>query len=189
MSDRRLKVADWLPPGDYAAAPESIRRRWLAGVAELYRAAKRRQIETHVGADGRPLPRVLPTSRPDGTTDRPLTPHDEASRTLRLLRVTENVRTGELVVHWGHWTRVVGYHAEGIRRGRGRVIRDVQGTPGRLLRPVKAEALRLWARLYPIGPLLAAARQSETPARDRPSSGRSPVPRRIDPNARTFRLF
>jgi hypothetical protein len=147
MTDRKIDVAAWLPPGEYARADPVRRAAWLARVAADLRDAKVRQVESGVGADGRPMPRVKPTSRPDGSRDRPLIPHDDASRTIRLLKVTANNRAGVVTFHWNRWTTILGYHAEG--EGDPLPRRDVFGTPGRFLRRAKARALADWRRQFP----------------------------------------
>jgi hypothetical protein len=106
--------------------------------------AKRRQIESNVGADGRELLRVRPTSRPDGSRDDPLHPHGERSRTLRLIRGTPVVRLGVITLDWHRFTTVVGYHAVGAGS---LPTRDIIGTPDRFFRGPKGQARREWERL------------------------------------------
>lgn len=165
MTSRRLDASAWVDAREWARALPWQRERWLAFVAAELRAAKVRQISSGVGADGRPLRRVKPTSRPDGTRDRPLIPHDDESRAIRLLKVTANARTGEVVIHWHGWTRVMGYHAEGAGN---LPVRDVLGTPGRFLRPVRTRALAEWRRIVPSRILAGGTPPAAAASRPRP---------------------
>ncbi len=143
---RRVDVAEWIGRREFERADPFTRRAYVDFCAGRLKEAKRRQIIQGIGADGRPMPRVQPDSRPDGTRDRPLIPHDDASRTLRLLKLTPNANTGFVTFHWLGWTTILGYHAAGAGH---LPVRDVYGTPGRFLRQPKAEARSWWAEHVP----------------------------------------
>jgi hypothetical protein len=172
VSSRTIDVSAWVPAAEWSRTDPLRKRLWLTRIAARLRAAKVDQITRGIGADGRRLVRVQPGSRPDGTRDHPLIPHDEMSRTLRLLRVTHNVAKGSVTIHWGYWTTIVAYHADGAGY---LPVRDVVGTPGRFLRPVRAWALADWRSMVPmiLGPAggTPARRPAAAVARPRSSGG------------------
>lgn len=170
MSSRRIEVATWVPAAEWARTDPWRRRQWLDYVAGLIRDAKVKQIQSGVGADGRPLRRVLPTSRPDHTRDRPLIPHDDASRAIRLLSTHVSEKNGTVTLAWNYFTDIILYHSAGAGH---LPVRDVVGTPGRFLRPVRAKALARWKQLVPErviagGPPPVARRRLPLAARPRP---------------------
>jgi hypothetical protein len=142
--ERRVDVAEWIGRDRYLSADRRTQEAYLRFCLPLVLDAKRRQIESNVGADGRELLRVRPTSRPDGSRDDPLHPHGERSRTLRLIRGTPVVRLGVITLDWHRFTTVVGYHAVGAGS---LPTRDIIGTPDRFFRGPKGQARREWERL------------------------------------------
>jgi hypothetical protein len=142
--ERRVDVGSWVGRSAYEAADRRTQEAYLRFCLPLVLDAKRRQIESNVGADGRELPRVRPTSRPDGSRDDPLHPHGNASRILRLIRGTIVPRLGVVTLDWHYWTPVVTYHAVGAGH---LPTRDIIGTPGRFWNGPKGQARREWERL------------------------------------------
>lgn len=148
--DRRVvDVRAWVGETEWSPATPYTREAYVRYCAAELEKAKRKQVGECIGANGRPLLLVLPGSRPDGSRDFPLIPHHEQSRSLRLLRAIPNVRQGYVTFNWHHWTRILGYHAAGIPSRFGPRVRDIYGTPGRYLRPVKGRCLAYWQHLRP----------------------------------------
>jgi hypothetical protein len=142
----KLQVASWIPPREWAAAPDRVRDRWLDGVCDLAASAKRRQVRLGIGSDGRPLPAVKPSSRPDGATGKPLDPHFGGSRSVKWLRAVPGRKAGTVTLYWSHgFGRILGYHARGEVIGA--YIRDIIAFPPSIERTLKADARALWRRM------------------------------------------
>lgn len=150
---RVIDVREWVAD-EWESALPYVREAYVRFCARELEQAKRRQVGECIGADGRPLLRVLPGSRRDGSTDWPLVPHHEQSRALRLLRAIPNANRGYVTFNWHHWTRILGFHAAGIPSRLGPRVRDIFGTPGRFVRPVKVRALAYWRSLKPERPFV-----------------------------------
>lgn len=150
IDDRRIDVKEWVGDDEWNSATPWIKERYVQYCADRLLDAKRKQIQSAVGADGRQLLRVFPWSRPDHTTDDPLFPHGDMSRSLRLLRTIADAKRGVVTFNWHYWTRILGFHADGIPSRFGPRVRDIFGTPGRFLRPVKYECVKEWRRLKPV---------------------------------------
>lgn len=109
-----LDVASWLPPREWAAAPDPLKRRLLGRAGELATRAKRRQIALGIGSDGQPLAKVARRSRRDHATGKPLDPHYGESRSVKWIRDSPGLKGGTVTLWWSHgFGRILGYHARG----------------------------------------------------------------------------
>ena len=127
-------------------ASDAVRRTFWRRLGEFAMGVKRDEIRRGIGVDGQPLAPVLPASRPDGATGKPLDPHYGESRTSRLLAVSATA-TGSKV-YWRasgrvSWATILGYHADGVVHGA--PIRDTIGLSPAGWRRVEAQARALWA--------------------------------------------
>jgi hypothetical protein len=155
-----LNAAEWIPAAEWAAAPESIRRRYINRVRELALARKTSEINRGIGADGQRLRPVR--SRPDGATGPPLSPHRPESRTR--LRLRGYVGKGHVTLTWTHgWLTILTYHAEGAGH---LPERDTLGISPAGLKKIQADARLFWRTI--IGgrpaPIPAAARPPRLPS-------------------------
>lgn len=191
MNPRVINVREWVGETEWQSATPYVREAYVRFCSAELLKAKQRQVGETVGADGRQLLRVLPGSRPDGSRDFPLIPHHELSRSLRLLRAIPNVNQGYVTFNWHHWTRVLGYHAAGIPSRLGPRIRDLFGTPGRYVRPVKAKALAYWRQLMPGSSVTVQPSIAARPRRPdaRTPAGRLPAELVRNPSSRQTRVF
>lgn len=138
----RLPAAEWVGPA-WEGAPDGLRRRYLEYVAGLARAAKLRELRRGVGVDGDRLRRVKRSSRPDGATGPPLSPHRAASRAQKWIRAS--VGTGHVTLWWSHgWGQILGYHRAGSAR---LPVRNVIGLTDPDMVRLRAEARRYWRSL------------------------------------------
>ena len=160
-----LDAAAWLPPHEWAAAPEFLRRKYLERVRDLAIFRKRDELRRGLGVDGEKLiPRKHP--RADGAKGPPLIPHRVDSRTWK--RVRGSIGKGHVTIWWGAgWGKVLGYHREGAGP---LPVRDVIGfTPagGRWLRD---RARDYWRSIFGHGPPPHPTRlNAPRPARPKPA--------------------
>jgi hypothetical protein len=182
VNPRVVGVREWVGEDEWRSATPYVREAYVRFCAAELLKAKQRQVGECIGADGRPLLRVLPGSRPDGSRDFPLIPHHERSRAMRLLRAIPNENQGYITFNWHHWTRILGYHREGIPSRLGPRVRDLFGTPGRFLRPVKARCIAYWRHLRPERIVAVQPRIAAIPAERRPKIQPPARPRREPTN-------
>lgn len=142
-----LDAAAWVDPRQWAAAPEALRRRYLARVGELATRRKRWEQARRLDARGKALlPRLDP--RADGANGPPLSPHRAESRTAKWLRSSVGLKAGSVTCWWSHgWGKVLGYHRAGIRSRVGLRRRDVIGLTPAGEKKVRDEARSSWRAL------------------------------------------
>jgi hypothetical protein len=176
-----LKPAGWIDPGEWDAAPESIRLRFLGHVGEVATRLKREELRKGIGADGAKLKPVRPSSRPDGAGGPPLDPHYGESRSVQNLKHSVG-RKAETVTLW--WTgrsrgisfgAILGYHARGEVRGA--PVRDVLDLTEADHRKVREDGRRFWkliarpaVRQAPAPPVPPVAPSRVVPPRARPGT-------------------
>ena len=129
-------------------------------------AEKRAELARAIGSDGRRM-EARKRPRPDGANGPVLTPHDERSRTARLMAA--RAWAGGVTLFWHSgigkgqrtpWGTILGYHADG--KVKGAPVRDVR-LSGRGIGRVRAEVARWWtARLREQG-RKARAREAAPP--------------------------
>jgi hypothetical protein len=128
-------------------ASEAERRAYWKRLAEIAYFIKRQEIARGVGADGKKLPPVQPSSRPDGAKGQPLDPHYGESRTARLLAYSSTAMGATL--YWRasgrkSWAVILGYHARVGGEVRGAPLRDTLGISPRGRKQVAAQARQWW---------------------------------------------
>lgn len=148
MAARNIQIRGMEPP-NFNLYPATERKAYWTRVGELAIQVKRREVLRGIGADGRPLIKVRPSSRPDHAKGPALVPHYAQSRTLRLLamRVSENGVT--LFWHSGHgrkqklpWATILGFHADGVVIGA--YVRNTIGISPAGMRKIEREAKQWW---------------------------------------------
>lgn len=129
-----------------AASPEwrntarTVRTRYLRLLGPIAARMHGWQCARGLDARGKRLRAVLPSSRPDGATGPPLTPHYAASRTRDLIRFRVDPDAGEVILFWAEdWGTILGYHARELPKRR-----DVIGLSPGFLSNWEAEANRMW---------------------------------------------
>lgn len=158
----RLDATSFLPEGEWAAATDARRRRYLDRAGDFAVRLKLRQVRLGIGADGRRLRKVRPSSRPDNATGKPLDPHYGQSRAVRWLRDSAGAKAGTVTLWWSHgWGEVLGYHARGEVKGA--PTRDVIGWPVTYRREFERLCMRFWKTM---------ARYRGRPRRRAPAGGR-----------------
>ncbi len=127
--------------GGWAFATTAEKRAYWREVGRLAVEAKRDELRRGINTLGRKFRAVKPSSRPDGATGPPLSPHQESSRFQKWARAATTDRSA--TVFWSHgWARIVGYHA----RGAGNLpMRDAVGLIQTSLKWVATMARRFWA--------------------------------------------
>lgn len=125
---------------EWLSTNRQIRSRYLRQLGPLAVNMHGWQCARGLDADGKRLRAVLPSSRPDGATGPPLTPHYAESRTRDLIRFRVDPDAGEVILFWAEdWGVILGYHAYELRKRR-----DVLGLSPRFLGNWEAEANRVW---------------------------------------------
>jgi hypothetical protein len=119
----RLRGPDCEPlEANWRYASTARRAAYFAELARIAFELLYDRISRGVGVDGRKLVAVKPNSRPDGAKGPPLTPHEQASRTRRLLAHAGG--RDAATVYWRNgWGRYLAFHARGaghlpVRRAR-----------------------------------------------------------------------
>jgi hypothetical protein len=131
-------------------ATPSQRQRYYTRLGELIRSQMDEQLRLGRDRFGK---RLRPRKRPvlsDGAAGPPLTPHNAASRTRRLLALSATA-TG-VRLYWRaagrlSWRTVLGYHAEGAGR---LPVRDVLGISAPRLARAVASARLWWSNQNPM---------------------------------------
>jgi hypothetical protein len=144
-----LTGAEFEPTGPaWDRATEAERRAYWRRLAEIAYFVKRQEIARGIGADGKKLPPVKPSSRPDGAKGQPLDPHYGESRTARLLAFSATATGATL--YWRasgrkSWAVILGYHARIGGEVRGAPLRDTLGISPRGRKQVAVQARQWWA--------------------------------------------
>jgi hypothetical protein len=150
MADANAIVLRDLEPPDtdlaWRKASESVRLKYYTHAADIALSLKQKEIRRGVGVDGKRLAPVKPSSRPDGATGPPLTPHTAESRTRKWLRVSIGLKSGTITLWWSHgWGQILGWHGAGLVRGA--PVRDVIGLTSADLKKLHDEMRLYWLRL------------------------------------------
>jgi hypothetical protein len=165
-------------------ATEAERRAYWYRLSEIAYFIKRQEISRGIGADGRKLAKVKPSSRPDGSDGPPLDPHYGESRTARLLAYSSTASGATLFWRASgrkSWALILSYHAriEG-EEVRGAPLRDTLGISPRGRARVVAQARDWWAARHGIPPARiprAPLRRPPVPTvRPRPTVAARPQP-------------
>jgi hypothetical protein len=144
-----LTGAEFEPTGPaWDRATEAERRAYWRRLAEIAYFIKRQEIARGIGADGKKLTPVQPSSRPDGAKGQPLDPHYGESRTARLLAYSSTATGATL--YWRaagrkSWAVILGYHAHVGGEVRGAPLRDTIGISPRGRKQVATQARQWWA--------------------------------------------
>lgn len=123
----------------WRSAAAADRLAYFAAAGELAVKLKRAELARAIGANGRRM-KARKHPRPDGADGPVMTPHDEASRTARLMASHADPRGMTLFWRSGHggaqrlpWGTILGFHAGGF----------VEGAPKRDVRLSKAGIARV----------------------------------------------
>jgi hypothetical protein len=152
-----LTGAEYEPTGPaWDRATEAERRAYWRRLAEIAYFVKRQEIARGIGADGKKLPPVQPSSRPDGAKGPPLDPHYGESRTARLLAYSSTASGATLFWRASgrkSWALILSYHArmEG-EEVRGAPLRDTLGISPRGRARVAAQARDWWRLMHGLPP-------------------------------------
>lgn len=148
MAARNIPIRGLEPP-NFHLYPASERKAYWQRVGEIAMQVKRREVLRGIGADGRPLIKVRPSSRPDGAKGPALVPHYAASRTLRLLAIRATEKGVTLFWHSGHgkrqklpWATILGFHADGLVIGA--YVRNTIGISPAGMKKIEREAKQWW---------------------------------------------
>lgn len=155
---------------NYAHASPAERRAFWGWLAPQARKALDDQLSRGIGFDGRRLMRVC--YRKQGGRGRyagpPLTPRRGNSRTRRLLAASPGQQG--VTLWWRNgWGKILGFHAQGIRRKRCRpyvAVRDVFGLAPTFLQRLQKRAASYWSG--PASPAVAAQPPAASAARTIP---------------------
>lgn len=164
------KLVEMLPPG-YADLTKAKRRGWWERVGDV----ATRRLKTRFSDEGRDkrgkkfLRRLDP--RADGASGPALSPHGDASRTVRLMRYRATA-TG-IEIYWtGDWGTILGYHAAGIPSRRGLRVRDAGGF-------LQSEQVKIYQEaMARFAPTLAASKPKpdpKTPPKPKPPASPAPA--------------
>jgi hypothetical protein len=152
----RLRGPDCEPTdANWRYASAARRTAYFAELARVAFELLYDRISRGVDVSGRKLARVKP--RPDGAKGAPLSPHEQASRSRRLLAFSAGQNAATL--YWrGGWGAILGYHA----RGAGHLpIRNIVGLMASELAAAVRRAREWWKssgfRFGPPSPALPKA--------------------------------
>lgn len=133
----------------WAAARPPARLAFWREVGRL--AIARRKLETRRKLDAAGS-EMMAVKRAWGDP-RPMIPHREESRAQSRLQATPT--NDGVSIHWGNFSRVIGYHKAGIRRADapgGIVVRDLVGLTPAGLKYVAMRARQRWRQDHPLRP-------------------------------------
>lgn len=149
MANFNQRLSDDITPDDpsWQAATPAERLVYFKQAGKVASAIKRAELAKGIGANGRRM-KARKHPRPDGADGPVMTPHDEESRTARLLDAHADVRGMTLYWRSGHskvqklpWGTILGFHARGEVKGA--PVRDVR-LSRRGVNQVQAEMSRWW---------------------------------------------